>query len=495
MAIKRKSSLRKALSRDDAYKQEKIEIIKSCLEKEEVDLWELRELCLTKGGLINADQRRRAWHKLTGIDRTGLDKRNSFVNSFTLTDTQLLSENLEIIARDVGRAVYFRYTCNKNKNNSKMNVKISTQIAGFEMLLPVKNSPLSLCTSNKSEHSQLQNESRTLDKCDRQKSRSGITINSDNHSGDKFDEKQFLSTIILGAITPTGSIQCCEENSTTEDRLYYYQGFHDVASIMLYNLPQHPQQASAILHQIAKLQLRDALRKDFTYLTTLLELALLPLLEVFDKHFHDFMVSCEIEPTFFLNWLVTLFSHDVHDPKNASRLMDAILASHSLMSLYLVIAILLHPYSQDKMMNAGIQDSSEVYVVASSLLHDIREDFDEGDDDFTFQNLINSSLRLMKQIPPDSLQKFILDRSLELNPILLDKFKAIHLFNPPPSHALASKTLSDWNQRKFKRLVATKSLKNVWRASFSGKGNIINSSNGRKPDVYVNAMIAQAFLH
>ena len=33
--------------------QRKIQKIKSCLERNDVDLWELRELALTKGGFIN----------------------------------------------------------------------------------------------------------------------------------------------------------------------------------------------------------------------------------------------------------------------------------------------------------------------------------------------------------------------------------------------------------------------------------------------------------
>ena len=51
----RKSSNKKILKPDELYKQEKLKKIASCLEKKEVDLWLLRELCLCKGGLINGE--------------------------------------------------------------------------------------------------------------------------------------------------------------------------------------------------------------------------------------------------------------------------------------------------------------------------------------------------------------------------------------------------------------------------------------------------------
>jgi hypothetical protein len=38
---------------NEDYKESKIRRIQSCLEKSEVNLWELREFALTKGGLIN----------------------------------------------------------------------------------------------------------------------------------------------------------------------------------------------------------------------------------------------------------------------------------------------------------------------------------------------------------------------------------------------------------------------------------------------------------
>jgi hypothetical protein len=47
----------------------KAEAIFLCLSESEVDLWRLRELALSDGGLLNDVIRRIAWPKLVGIDR------------------------------------------------------------------------------------------------------------------------------------------------------------------------------------------------------------------------------------------------------------------------------------------------------------------------------------------------------------------------------------------------------------------------------------------
>ena len=47
--------------------QQKAERINLLLLEPEVDLWALRELCLTEGGLVNDTLRKRAWPKLVGL--------------------------------------------------------------------------------------------------------------------------------------------------------------------------------------------------------------------------------------------------------------------------------------------------------------------------------------------------------------------------------------------------------------------------------------------
>ena len=47
------SATTRPLHPNDLFRLEKIDTITKTLEKKDVDLWKLRELCLTNGGLIN----------------------------------------------------------------------------------------------------------------------------------------------------------------------------------------------------------------------------------------------------------------------------------------------------------------------------------------------------------------------------------------------------------------------------------------------------------
>lgn len=51
--------------------QEKAKAINLILLQPQVDLWKLRELCLTEGGLVNDTLRQRAWPKLVGLYQYG----------------------------------------------------------------------------------------------------------------------------------------------------------------------------------------------------------------------------------------------------------------------------------------------------------------------------------------------------------------------------------------------------------------------------------------
>lgn len=51
--------------------QKKAEAINLILLQPQVDLWKLRELCLTEGGLVNDTLRQRAWPKLVGLYQYG----------------------------------------------------------------------------------------------------------------------------------------------------------------------------------------------------------------------------------------------------------------------------------------------------------------------------------------------------------------------------------------------------------------------------------------
>ena len=174
-----------------------------------------------------------------------------------------------------------------------------------------------------------------------------------------------------------------------KDRLRYYQGFHDVASIILSTLggatsvqttlPMPPmndvhdpknsppgdtftttdlqdaQTASAsmgltlacqVLIQISHSHLRDAMRSNFQQLNAALRLVIMPLTAAFDAEVHSHLFDCEMEPFFALSWIITWFAHDVRDTSVVKRLFDFFLVSHPLMSVYMSVAMMLHPLNR-----------------------------------------------------------------------------------------------------------------------------------------------------
>lgn len=422
-------------------REAKIAQIEQCLSQKEVNLWQLREHCLTPGGLITSELRRRSWHKLVGIDlddlnRSAQEQNPSKMATVTINEDpdcvatadtcttpspesgdipsnkleKSLSNDKELISRDVGRAVYFRY-------------------------------PITEATRGR---------------------------NSGDEKGEYIESGQsMLTKIILSTISSKVS------PTQHEGRLNYYQGFHDVASVVFVNMSREPQLASAILGRIAQSHLRDAMKEDFSDVSALLEIVFYPLLQRIDEKLHDYLILRELGPTVFLTWMITLFSHDIHDSEIASRFFDAIIASHPLMPLYLTLAILTHPLNRQQLFSTSSSEAAMLQVVATGLLSNIDSDFISTLDGFTCQEMIDNALAYMKRVPPESLLTLSKKYDLGQSEILMERCKSLILFEPPKAWALSN------NYMHYKDRINEKSR---------GKGEITLSISA--PKEFPNARIA-----
>jgi hypothetical protein len=150
-------------------------------------------------------------------------------------------------------------------------------------------------------------------------------------------------------LPPSGESSCQQDLSYSEQQeqlaivltltlsdnknLKYYQGLHDIAGVLLYNL-QNEYDASAIMSRLCRVHLRDALREDLNTLTSFLTAVFMPLLGSVDKELHDFIHQSGLEASIaILPWIITWFTHDIHDALVASRLVDAFISSHPLLPL------------------------------------------------------------------------------------------------------------------------------------------------------------------
>ncbi len=183
-------------------------------------------------------------------------------------------------------------------------------------------------------------------------------------------------------------------NDFDDNRLRYYQGYHDISCIFLSVLggvssPQSnlnekkgfndigatdlfEQSVAAakvaksigldvpgrVLLQVSQSHLRDTMKSNFEAIITALRLVIMPLIYTIDKEVHDHLKACGMEPFFCFPWIITWFSHDIRDTSLVKRLFDVFLVSHPLMPLYMSIAMVLHPWNREEILSTECEFAS-----------------------------------------------------------------------------------------------------------------------------------------
>jgi len=480
-----------------AQYERKIDEITQLLAEDNVDLWKLRELCLTDGGLITDALRKKAWPKLVGLSLLNNYSATKACNSQDI-DTNFLSIpgvevddltslklggnkcsiarclDFEQIDRDVSRCTWHLLTGSQRLRNRQMKNKHKKKVASL-----------------------LKRKQRKL----------GNLIN-----------------LVL--------IQSYDGIKNPTERMRYYQGYHDISCIFLSVLDggsslsnhgimlEHDRNSevnlsnsaletsyklgmgltSQVLLQVSKSHFNDAMKENFNKLSEALQLIIMPLFGVLDSEMHAFLAKADIQPFFAISWIITWFSHNIRDTALVKRLFDVFIVSHPLMPIYMSIAMVLHPVNRDEVLNTEC-DFASVHNTLSWLPHnscndlnyidnpqdgidiiDEEEDGDRmsvdtsfmsfgdkidtvtGDDDtisvapslassvdcgsnvrVSFEELIELSIKYMRRIPPRNLiplaRKYLSDENCQL---LLAGSSSIALLQPPPSWALVNTVPADW---------------------------------------------------
>lgn len=174
-----------------------------------------------------------------------------------------------------------------------------------------------------------------------------------------------------------------------DSKLRYYQGYHDIACIVLSALggsgltgpwssntnsssssssimSPGMELSSAVLLQLSKTHLREYLREDFMPLQTILNLTMYPLLALLDRPIHDHLRATGLSPWFALPWIITWFAHDLRDTALVKRIFDFFIVSHPLMPIYLSLSMLLHPYNRNMILETEM-DLGCVHQTLASL--------------------------------------------------------------------------------------------------------------------------------
>jgi hypothetical protein len=179
--------------------------------------------------------------------------------------------------------------------------------------------------------------------------------------------------------------------------MHYFQGLHDIAGVLLYNLGETGI-TTAVLQRLCRSHFREALGDDdFVSLLAFLKATVLPLLLMIDPELHD-VLACEevMLPSLVIPWVITWCLHDIADPQVSSRLVDAFLCGHSTFILYFVLALLTRHRADILCCNIEDDDPMMIVLTVKGLSSKIMSDFADIDDGgISAQSLIDDALAYM----------------------------------------------------------------------------------------------------
>ena len=183
---------------------------------------------------------------------------------------------------------------------------------------------------------------------------------------------------------------------THPDELFYYQGYHDIAGVLLFVCGERA--ATAMLERLALHHLRDCTLPSLEPVLETLTL-MMPLLERADPVLHRHLSEAGVPPFFAVSWMLTWHTHELGRLEDAARLFDLFLSSHPLMPLYAGVASVIA--ARGKVL-AAERDAAELHHAISKvpLLGEMDAD-----------GVALAAIALMREHPPKALC-----RAMELRP-------------------------------------------------------------------------------
>eukprot|EP00537_Pseudo-nitzschia_pungens_P011722 CAMPEP_0172389478 /NCGR_PEP_ID=MMETSP1061-20121228/6358_1 /TAXON_ID=37318 /ORGANISM="Pseudo-nitzschia pungens, Strain cf. pungens" /LENGTH=521 /DNA_ID=CAMNT_0013119649 /DNA_START=12 /DNA_END=1577 /DNA_ORIENTATION=- len=369
-----------------------------------VDLWELRELALSDGGLVRAGYRQKAWPKLVGLVEEDTDTVPELIQS----PTSLRSSS-------------------------------SSSISSFAWSPSHNDSSLSLPQEEK-KHSEMEMEA-SVDLIRRDAGRSVIFRYHTEPMTGSPAVPPFASERLAQVLENT-----IRNGNSSSSSLHYYQGLHDIAGVVLHNMDYQVDATTQILQRISRSHLRDAMRENFSNINWFLSVLLPPLVEKVDPYVHYSLQIAQVElSTVCLPWMITWFTHDIHDPETAGRLVDAFLSGHPLMPIYFAVALITHPLLKQELLNIDSEDVTSIFVAIKGMPQRLKTSTDDDGgvlhphphQNVSLQEVLEDCITIMNRMPPRSLLDLVDSNSYSRSE-LLRRISSISLFKAPASWSMAS---------------------------------------------------------
>ncbi|KAI9294152.1 RabGAP/TBC [Neoconidiobolus thromboides FSU 785] len=202
-----------------------------------------------------------------------------------------------------------------------------------------------------------------------------------------------------------------------EPLLNYYQGFHDIASVILLNLG--PKNSIKSIYHLSYYYLLDYMGIDLIPVKKQLN-CLFELLKLKDQQLYNFITDLEIPNYFALSWLITWGCHDIKDWNLCSRLLDFYLATSPEMPIYLACVLILH--YRNEILNLE-PDMPIVHTYLTNLMKNITNSNNDNNNIIDIEELISKTSLLYQQLPFDQLI------NNNYNELILNQNSAILNFN------------------------------------------------------------------
>ncbi|KAK5581703.1 hypothetical protein RB653_001740 [Dictyostelium firmibasis] len=170
-------------------------------------------------------------------------------------------------------------------------------------------------------------------------------------------------------------------------QLYYFQGYHEIASVLL--LITDERLAFAMLERLSIYHFNDCMLPNFAEVLKVLNL-IFPLISMVDQQVYNFLIKSQVQPMFAISWILTWFSHNLDELDIAARVYDYLLSAHPMASIYLSVGVIIN--------------LRETLLGLECSFDSIHAFFTSNLPELDFNNIIKQTSSLLEKIPPSKLQ-------------------------------------------------------------------------------------------
>lgn len=394
-----------------------------------IDLWHLRYLTLTRGGLLSPAIRKRVWPKLVGINEQVLTMRSHHIprrndlqhvtcSKHTVEkERHLTEEEVSMIKKDTQSCIWHVEYYMKRTRERKVGFKnlasrerdddssITSLDSGCSSTASGQLTPRFIPESNRCmdtpspmreskmnvdkskflmEHGPLESVSETIQ--EGEDSLNNPIRRVDHGRTRRREEKGLIFNIVTTVLRKKPNLS--DENNL--EYFNFFEGLSNIAAVLLINT-ESPSISSLILSELSQNHFRDALHEEPQVQQTAIRVVFMTLLKQIDPILHDQIVKGGVSDPcdFCLRWVIQWFAQDVPHLEVASRLFDVFLVSHPILPVYISVALLTYPPNRRRLMMIHCERS---YLL--EFLSDLPSDMVASYSDIQVLNIFEDVIQL-----------------------------------------------------------------------------------------------------